>query len=119
MRTVGGHREVVGALSPEDIGDEPVDEAVSGSDGARLRRFIDRGYGDGFNRLDTHVRSGRDGHETITIEGALGIERYEAWLGTEGVEELHTLVGNAQIGAVAAAFRPVHSTFLCSVAVVQ
>ncbi len=54
LRTVGRHREIIGALPPDGVGYELVDEVVAGDESAGLKSFCNRRYGNGIYAFDAY-----------------------------------------------------------------
>ena len=116
---VGGHRQIVGTLSPLGVADEAVYRFVTRGEGTYLHVLCNGGDGQRLDLLDAHFIGGCDGHEAVAVEGALGMIGHIAVVLCKGVLEKHADVGDAQVGAVATALRTVHAAALGSVAVVE
>ena len=127
LGTVRRDRQIVGALAPDRVGDELVDVLAARHDSACLHLLRDGRDGDGLDAADRDLIRSCYRHVAIAEEGASGSEIGIAWVTSKEagrtvskrVAEQHAGVGNAQVQAVAAAFRPVHAAALCAVAVVQ
>ena len=119
LGTVRRDREIVGALAPDRVGDELVNVLAARHDSACLEFLRDGRDGDGLDATNCDLVCGGYRHIAIAEEGAARSERPIALRVVECVAEYHARVRDAEVQAVAAAFRPVHATTLCAISVVQ
>ena len=116
---IGGHREIVGTLSPERVGDELVDVFVARCYRARLHVLRYRRDGNGAYAADDHLVGSRYGGIAIAEEGvARGIVHKVVPSG-KGIDETEVMVEGAQVAAVDTALRTVHTTAFGTIAIVQ
>ena len=119
LRTVGGYRQVVGALSPEGVRDELINELVARGDDARLEVLGNRGDGDGDDGLYLYLLCCGDRGIAVAEERGVRAVGDEVVAAGKGIVDADSSLGNAQVVAVATAFRTVHAATLRTVAIVE
>ena len=119
LRAVGGHREVVRQLSPIGVHNQSIDRFVAGGDCTGLELLRNRCNGYRLNALDCDIATYRNRYQPIAEKCASGLICYRRLACCKGVFEFHSGVGDAQILAMDAALRTIHTSILGSVAIVE
>ena len=119
LRTVCWNREVIGALSPDGVGYDAVDQFMTGCDDSCFQRFGDGGDGQRLDLPYLYLIGGRDGNEAVAEEGAMGMIIHEVLAVVKGVVQSHAFVLYAEVPTMHTSLRTVHAPALGTIAVVQ
>ena len=116
---IGGHREIVGTLSPKRVGDELVDVFVARCYRARLHVLRYRRDGNGAYAADDNLVGSRYGGIAIAEEGVARRIGNVVGIVGKGIDQAEVMVMSAQVAAMDTSLRAVHTTAFGTVAVVQ
>ena len=116
---IGGHRQIVGTLSPKCIRNQFVHQFVARSDFADLQVLGNRGHWNRLDAVDDHIVGHCDRDQTITKEREMRIP-FGRILGIgKCIVNSHACIGNTQVLAMHTALGTIHATALQTIAIVQ